>query len=126
MTRVSQEELAVTVWLAFPPSVNNLFATRGNVRVPTPKYRDWRDAARLDILAQQPAHVSGPFEVDFLLERPDRRKRDLDNYAKAPIDSLVSAGVLDEDHLSRRILLEWAGDEPVKGARVHISIRSAA
>ena len=112
--------------LPMPPPLNNLFPTRGGRRVPSERYRAWRDDARIELLAQRPPHIAGPFSAELSFQRPDRRRRDLDGCGvKAVLDSLVSAGVIEDDHLAKRIILEWAGDEPVKSARVIITLRSA-
>ncbi len=55
--------------------------------------------------------------------RPDRRKRDLDNLLKGPIDLLVSFGVLADDQLIDRLTARWDAD--VVGCRVEIEQTAA-
>ena len=38
-----------------------------------------------------------PVEVEILVQAPDNRRRDLDNLLKVCLDSLVNAGVLQDD-----------------------------
>ena len=113
------------VRLPFPPSVNNLFLNvRGRGRVPSARYRDWRQAASTSARAQQPAPVEGRVSLSFDFRAPDRRLRDLDNLLKAPIDLLVSEGLIGADNNSvvRELRARWvdAGDP------LTVTIRSAA
>ena len=111
--------------LPFPPPVNNLFATYNGHRIPSRRYVAWKVDAAADILAQAPKRLTGRFSATLTFDRPTRAKRDLDGLAKAPLDALVKAGVIEDDHLADRIELAWTGDEPVKPARVHIVLEAA-
>lgn len=96
----------VVLHLPFPPSVNNLFANGAKGRFPTPRYKAWREEAALRLHAQRPRPIKGRYVVTMRFERPDRRARDADNLSKAPMDLLVSTGVIEADHLSKRVILE--------------------
>lgn len=50
--------------------------------------------------------------------RPDKRRRDLGNCEKAPVDMLVTYGVLKDDSLIERLTLQW--DSEVTGCVVEI------
>jgi crossover junction endodeoxyribonuclease RusA len=41
--------------------------------------------------------IGGPLKVELLAFPPDRRRRDLDNLQKALLDSIVAAGVIEDD-----------------------------
>ncbi|KQT52256.1 MULTISPECIES: RusA family crossover junction endodeoxyribonuclease [unclassified Aureimonas] len=97
----------VRITMPFPPSLNGVFPTRGNRRVPSPAYRAWRDEAGWTIKAQRPAKFTTPVHVRIDLMPPDGRRRDVDNLAKAPLDALVAAGVLADDSLVRRLSIGW-------------------
>jgi len=97
----------VRVSLPFPPSVNTMFPTRGNKRVPSPAYRAWRDEAAWRIKHQATRAFSGAVNVRIDLVAPDRRRRDCDNYAKGCLDALVKNGVIDDDSAIRRLSIGW-------------------
>jgi Holliday junction resolvase RusA-like endonuclease len=107
------------VSLPFPPSVNNLFLNlkRGG-RVPTPRYLLWQ--ARAAEALRDAVGVPGSFTAHLQFQRPSRRAYDLDNLAKAPLDALKKAGVIVDDSLAQRIVLEWADSPPHKDAQVVI------
>ena len=109
--------------LPLPPSVNNLFAGRTK-RFPSKLYRAWRTEAGAALAAQRPLpSFSESVEVTLSIGKPDRRKRDLDNLFKAPLDLLVEFGVLADDHLVHRLSASWAPD--VVGCRVEIEQTAA-
>lgn len=119
-----REKEPVTVCLPFPPSVNNLHINvPGRGRVAAPEYRAWKKLAGAQLDIQRPRKVHGRYRAVMTFERPDRRLRDVCNYEKAASDLLVSHGIVDDDHLSKRVILEWAEDEtPRKDAQVTIII----
>jgi len=91
-------ELRLT--LSWPPSVNNLFlnvAKRG--RVPTKEYKDWRDTAGKELVAQRPRRFAGPVELTVELHPPTRRAFDPDGKLKAPIDLLVTHQIIPDDSI---------------------------
>lgn len=97
--------------LAYPPSVNGLFANgvRGG-RHRTEHYRRWAQQAGLQIIEQGRQKLKGPVSVSIALVKPDKRKRDLDNAAKACLDLLVSMQVIEDDSLVQRLTIEWSAD----------------
>lgn len=58
----------------------------------------------------------------MIFQRPDRRRRDVSNYAKACEDCLVKSGLVEDDSLCQKLVLMWSGDEPVKPACALITI----
>ncbi len=109
--------------LPFPVSTNNLFTGRAR-RFPSRRYRTWREEAGWALAAQRPLpSFSEPVEVTLSIGRPDKRKRDLDNLLKGPIDLLVEFGVLADDQLIHRLSASW--DSSVVGCRVEIEQTAA-
>lgn len=107
-----------SVWLPFPPSVNNLFRDlspetrikisagmarngkrgRAPTRVISSEYKAWREEAAIRIKSARPrAHFTTDAAAAIELVPPDNRRRDVDNYSKAIFDVLVVANVLEDD-----------------------------
>jgi Holliday junction resolvase RusA-like endonuclease len=95
----------VEIILPFPTSVNRLYqwVWRKNKMQKTPQYRNWLKAADAQLMAQtffsdkpRPVFIK-PVEIDIYLTPADNRRRDDNNYAKAPIDYLVSREIIIDD-----------------------------
>lgn len=115
-----------SITLPWPPAANNLFATFNNHRIRTRRYEAWITDATEAVLRQRPQKLAGPFHVRILLDRPDKRRRDLDGLAKAAMDLLVKLGVTDDDSLAQSLSLAWSDLPPAKPGAAHVSIFSAA
>lgn len=89
--------------LPLPPSTNNLYINRGKKRIVSSRYRAWRDEAGDALLAQKPRPVKGDFDLWLYVEWPDRRRRDIDNTAKACLDLLVAHKLIDDDSLCQAL-----------------------
>lgn len=77
------------------PSVNHLFKNAGRKgRVPTAAYDDWKQRAGWIVKSQNPQPIYGPVSISIVHKRG---RADLDNLNKAPIDLLVSLGVIKDD-----------------------------
>ena len=60
-----------------------------------------------------------PVSVCIKIGRPDKRRRDLDNFAtKAVFDALVHYQILKDDSLVYRLIAQW--DEQITGIQVEI------
>ena len=114
-----------TVVLPWPPAVNNLFATFNNRRIPSRRYKLWQDGALTAVREQRPRPITGSFRATISCSPPDRRRRDLDGLAKAPLDLLVKAGVIEDDHKARGIILEWDDANPAKPGSVTVTLERA-
>jgi crossover junction endodeoxyribonuclease RusA len=113
----------IALELPWPPAVNNLYRNAGKRRIKTERYTAWTRAAALHLLAQGCPGLKGHFCISIECSPPDRRKRDLDGLAKAPLDLLVSCGVIEDDSLARRIILAWSDHAPSKPGGVSITLR---
>ena len=104
----------ISIALPFPPSVNRLWrATKGGGVYRSPKYTEWRTRALWEAMAQAKRQkIDGPYKLTVLAVRPDKRKRDLDNLLKAISDCLVSAKVIESDHLCEWIEARWVKEGP--------------
>lgn len=110
------------VTLPFPPSVNGYWRAikRGKIcaNILSQKGRDYKDAVKAIIGDRKP--IEGRLAVYIELCPPDRRKRDIDNYTKALLDSLTESGVWIDDEQIDFLLV--ARGEKENCAKVAIQI----
>ena len=112
----------LTLYLPFPPSVNNLFPSgKTGKRFPSAQYKAWQAHARYALHNQRFAIVPGRVEVHYAFARPDNRRRDVGNYEKAVSDFLVEQGVIEDDSLIQRMRLEWDETKPTWGTKLFIT-----
>lgn len=111
--------------LPFPPGVNNLFKNTGRGRARTARYEAWAYEAGLKLRRQRPGSIPGHFRVEMTFDRPDQRRRDLDGLAKAPLDLLVTLGVIADDSLAQEIILRWGEPTSPPDARVVLVLGAA-
>lgn len=114
--------------LPFPPSVNAYWRApnkgplkgRHLISAAGRKFKSAVCAAIFGQLRRLPKPSTELAAVEITLYPPDNRRRDIDNYNKALLDSLTHAGVWEDDRQVKRMLVEWG--PVVKGGRVEISI----
>ena len=81
--------------LPFPVSVNGLYGGgSGQKRFPSKKYKAWLQSCP----TLEPLGIDYPVKIIYTFSWPDKRRRDLGNYTKAPLDFLVNQGVLKDDN----------------------------
>ena len=90
----------VTLFLKDVPSVNHMYfniANRPGVKILTKVGRTFKQYASL-ILQQVPLRqYEGKLIVEAVAHWPDRRRRDMNNYAKIICDSIEEAGIVKDD-----------------------------
>lgn len=85
------------------------------------RFNSWRnfgveaDATHGETQCELP--ICDEVEVIIMVERIDRRKRDIDNLVKCCLDALVRNKIITDDCKVQRLTIEWG---PVKGARVKV------
>lgn len=94
--------------LPFPPSVNSLYNNRKGGRCKTKRYKEWEANATEMLLRQNRGKHQNQVAVNIFATKPDKRKRDIDNIAKATLDFLVSMGIILDDSLIQILHIEWA------------------
>ena len=112
--------------LPFPPSVNTYWRAvprgRGVANILSKKARAYQGAAKAAIGFVHPQwRFTGPVAVEVTLHRPDRRRRDLDNYLKPLFDAITHAGAWEDDSQIVQMVIKWA-DKPVSGGKAVVVI----
>lgn len=105
--------------LPFPPSVNSIWrSNRGRVHK-SEKYEKWLQSAGWTLKSQKVKPVFGPFIMEIVACRPDKRRRDLDNLTKVLSDLLTTHGIIKDDCLACEIHSKWLGFGPNVYVTVH-------
>jgi len=103
-----------------PPSVNTAYYTdfKSGTRHKSKKYREFKK----DLEAFLPkGEVKGEIQVEYNFYMPDKRRRDVANYEKVLTDCLVSYGVIEEDSLIQRMVLEKYFDKGMPATVIQIT-----
>ena len=123
----------LTIVLPFPPSVNHYWPNRiaknkaGKMYVQTYISADGKAFKRKVAkavhiqLGREPEPIMGHCRLYVALHAPDRRRRDVDNYAKALLDSLTEAGMWADDSQIQDLRLVWGAVLP--GGKAVVTIR---
>lgn len=112
----------VRIDLPFPPSQNRIWVggrgrnKAGPWRIYRSKqYLTWMKVADGEWLAQKPKGafktIEGPFKAQLKLSRPDKRRRDSDNYHKVVMDWAQRVGIIKDDCNSLETRVGWVTDE---------------
>ena len=91
-----------------PPSVNTAFYTdfRTRTRHKTKPYREFIRNLEGYVPQCNPTLLDGELEVEINCYFPDKRKRDIANYEKCLIDTIVHYGLITDDSQIQRLVLE--------------------
>lgn len=104
--------------IPMPPPLSACFNNvPGRGRVPSRRYKAWKKEAGWEIVTQrvgQSMQLFGDVKVAFLIRRPDRRQRDLDNLGKALCDVLTSSRVISDDSQIVDLRFAWADVDAVE------------
>lgn len=113
----------ISLVLPFPPSVNRYWrvSPRGRGVLLSKVGREYRRRVALQLIGWSRPPLAVPVAVAFDAYPPDRRRRDGDNLLKAPLDGLVHAGLILDDHLVRRVSLELHDPDPPGRLDVEVS-----
>ena len=108
--------------LPFPNSTNTHWRhARGRTYI-SPQGVAFREAVALAAKLHNAQPLDGRLEVGVMLYPPDRRKRDIDNYgAKSLLDALTYAGIIEDDSLIDRLVIERGAIHKGGKCRVYIS-----
>lgn len=111
----------VAFTLPTPPSVNSLFRNLpGRGRVKTAGYDDFVRRGVASIRQQKVVPVVGYVVAVFAVERlKHMATADIDNRLKSMLDTIVKAGVIEDDHLITATLATWA---PPANGLAHVQL----
>lgn len=105
---------AISLVLPMVVSVNAAYRNvLGVGRVKTAAYKNWETEAALLAKLQARGKIEGPFAIHVEIDRPDKRRRDLDNHIKLVLDLCVKQGLVEDDSLCERIKMQWT--DPIDG-----------
>ena len=107
--------------LPFPPSMNHYWRRVGARTLISKKGREYRAAVEAIIRGLGHGIFDGPLGILIEAYPPDRRRRDLDNLLKAPLDAMQSAGLYVDDYQIDHIDLRRGGC--VDGGKLSITIQ---
>jgi len=118
-----------TLKLPWPPSVNTYWrhpssGPLAGRHLISREGRDYRKQVALAVLYQSRHKHLGKVAVTILAYPSSRRRSDLDNLAKAILDSLTHAGIWDDDFQIDRLLIERQAVDRKGGGYVTVSIES--
>lgn len=122
----------VELFLPFPPSINDYYGNHGHVKFVRAKGSQFRKDVREAVIQQLGPNfpvIDWKMKIAINEYMPDRRKRDLDNYLKALLDSLSPLekdgwpGIWEDDSLIDQLSITRG--ECVKGGVVVMTITEA-
>jgi len=115
-------ELALT--LPFPVSVNQYYRAilRGKfcTSILSAKGREFKERVANMVAESEKNPTDKRVMCQIKLYPPDRRKRDIDNYAKSLLDSLTGIAWVDDEQID---CLAISREKIVKGGKCEITIR---
>ena len=112
--------------LPYPPSINNYWMTSGHRRYISKRGVEFRKAVWAYCLEWRVRKLGDQAVMVHIVLRPRSKKlMDIDNCAKAILDSLEHAGIITSDVQVERLVIERG--QPVKGGgcRVLIEVMSS-
>lgn len=100
-----------------PPSVNHYWVASGKRRFLSTRAKQFQKLVGLFV---KPHKSTARLKAEITFHFPDRRCRDIDNYLKATIDSLVKCGLCVDDEQFDELIVK-RGDV-VKGGLIKITV----
>ena len=107
-----------TYHLPYPPSTNRLWRITGKRMYRSKKYLEWMGECALALELENRPNIDYRFNIEIVVGRPDRRRRDLDNLSKPILDCLQHCRIVKDDCLNQRMTLMWTNE--FEGAKVTI------
>lgn len=89
--------ISYALTLPLGPTINHYYGAAGHRRYIKPAGVAFRQAVALAVRLQKLPKLEGRLWISMRVNPRDRRKTDIDNYAKAGIDALMHAGLFQDD-----------------------------
>ena len=107
--------------LPWPPTANTSKTLARGRMISTNKLRDYHAEAVHAITRLHIPPMKPPYEVELEFQPPDKRRRDIANVEKAPVDSMTKAGLIEDDcKIDKMVLIRG----PVyKDGRVIVTVK---
>lgn len=88
----------IVLRMPWPPTGNHAYTVVRGRKILSTEGRAYRDLAVALAMAQRAGRsIKGRIAVHIVAHLPDRRRRDLDNLLKLPLDCATKAGAIDDD-----------------------------
>lgn len=104
----------IRLHLPLPPPLHSLFPGKAR-RHKSRRYELWIIEAKTMLnqqkLPDRPIEI--PVQATYIMGRPSKRRMDVANREKGISDVLVSCGILEDDSLIHRLIMEWGDIEGV-------------
>jgi crossover junction endodeoxyribonuclease RusA len=97
----------ITVTLPWPPSVNAYWRQFRGRAIISKAGREYRQAVLAILLPMRLTPYDQPVRVDIAAQQPDKRRRDVDNLAKAILDGLKAGQAYTDDSLIHDLRIRW-------------------
>lgn len=102
----------VEIVIPRPPSINRLWRIGRGRMFRSREYVDWISECMAMIKGAGIPAIKGKYKIMIRVARPDKRRRDIDNLAKAASDFLQHAGIIEDDCLCEAIYCKWVSEGP--------------
>lgn len=115
----------IEIYLPFPPTINNYYVKTSRGIYISSKGKKFRAAVEAEVVSQLGdwAATTDRLLLEVILWPPDKRKRDLDNYMKALLDSLTQCRLWEDDSQIDQLFV-YRGAKVTNGS-VFMRIQSA-
>ena len=103
---VDDEDDVIRVQLPWPPTQNSNWRMLNGRTLLSRKSRDYKSDVIKRSYVWPKRCLEGRLELTIIAYPPDKRKRDLDNLLKVPIDAMKAAGLFIDDSQIDKIIIE--------------------
>lgn len=97
--------MSLKLCLPIPPSINSYYHYRGARRFISKRGLEFRAQSQLSVPTDHKT-IEGRCDVYIAFYAPDKRRRDLDNIAKATLDFLTHAKIYNDDSQIDKLTIE--------------------
>ena len=88
----------ITLYLPYPPSINNYWIASGHRRFISQRGRDFKADVSTYVIEQNIPKLGGvQVNIDIILRPRSKKLMDIDNCIKPILDAVQDAGVIDDD-----------------------------